>query len=105
MEVLRNEKLDNSDFFNNCIWYDVDMKATMREYKKNMRLDYPSKRWGHISMNYKDSMLIFGGRHSQRSMVNIYSFDFFTMTWTKYEAFGGLPPARDSHSALIVREK
>ena len=62
--------------------------------------EHPSKRWGHSVILYNKSMIIFGGRHLQRSLSNIYSLDFTTLTWSKIDP-GNPPPARDSHSAVI----
>ena len=62
--------------------------------------EHPSKRWGHSVILYNKSMIIFGGRHLQRSLSNIYSFDFTTLTWSKIDPENP-PPARDSHSAVI----
>jgi hypothetical protein len=64
--------------------------------------DLPQKRWGHSSVIYNKSMIIFGGRHSHRSLANLYSFDLVTNQWTKLEPLGQTPPARDSHSAIMV---
>ena len=66
--------------------------------------DTPSKRWGHTSLGYNNTILVFGGRHSHRSLVNIYSLDLSTMVWTKLEPLGQAPPARDSHSAILVKD-
>ena len=63
--------------------------------------EHPSKRWGHSAVLYNNSMIIFGGRHSQRILSNIYSLDFATLSWTKIEPFSKSPQARDSHSAVI----
>lgn len=62
----------------------------------------PAKRWGHSSWIFNKSMFVFGGRHSHRSLVNIYTFDFSTFTWSKVDPAGQTPPARDSHSAILV---
>ena len=63
--------------------------------------EHPSKRWGHSAVLYNNSMIIFGGRHSQRILSNIYSLDFATLSWTKIEPSSKAPQARDSHSAII----
>ena len=63
--------------------------------------EHPSKRWGHSAVLYNNSMIIFGGRHSQRILSNIYSLDFATLSWTKIEPYSKAPQARDSHSAII----
>jgi hypothetical protein len=62
----------------------------------------PSKRWGHSCVIYNKSMVIFGGRHSARSLSNIYLFDFVNLTWNKVDPLGQTPPARDSHSSILV---
>ena len=46
-------------------------------------------------------MIIFGGRHLQRSLSNIYSLDFSSLTWTKMEPIGSIPLGRDSHTAVL----
>ena len=63
--------------------------------------EHPSKRWGHSAILYNNNMIIFGGRHSQRSLSNLYSLDFSTYTWTKIEPINNPPLARDSHSAVL----
>ena len=68
--------------------------------KTHRSSEHPSKRWGHSVIIYKNQMIIFGGRHSQRSLSNIYSLDFTSLTWLKIEQIGNSPPARDSHSAI-----
>ena len=70
--------------------------------KKNSRgSEHPSKRWGHSVILKNNCMIIFGGRHLQRTLSNIYSLDFTTLTWSKIEPLGNPPPARDSHTAII----
>ena len=66
--------------------------------------EHPSKRWGHSAILYNDSMIIFGGRHLQRSLSNLYSLDFSTFTWSKIEPINNPPLARDSHSAVLYDE-
>ena len=63
--------------------------------------EHPSKRWGHSAILYHNSMIIFGGRHLQRSLSNVYSLDFSTLTWSKMEPIGPIPLARDSHTAVL----
>ena len=63
--------------------------------------EHPSKRWGHSVCLHNNNMIIFGGRHSQRILSNIYSLDFTSLSWSKIEPCGNSPPARDSHSAII----
>ena len=66
--------------------------------------EHPSKRWGHTVVLHNNNMVIFGGRHSQRILSNIYSLDFTTLSWSKIEPSGNSPPARDSHSAIIYND-
>ena len=70
--------------------------------KKGKSIDTPYKRWGHSSLQYKNAIVVFGGRHSTRSLVNIYAFDLENYFWYKLDALGQTPAARDSHSAVIV---
>ena len=49
-------------------------------------------------------MIIFGGRHSQRILSNIYSLDFNTLSWSKIDPCGNSPQPRDSHSAIVYKE-
>jgi len=81
--------------------FSVILSNNRKTYKGS---EHPSKRWGHSVVLYKNSMIIFGGRHSQRILSNIYSLDFNTLSWTKIEPSGNSPPARDSHSAIIYNE-
>ena len=66
--------------------------------------EHPSKRWGHSAVLHKNSMIIFGGRHSLRILSNIYSLDFVTLSWSKIEPYSKAPQARDSHSAIIYKD-
>ena len=63
--------------------------------------EHPSKRWGHSAILYNNNMIIFGGRHLQRSLSNIYLLDFTTFNWSKIEPEGNPPSGRDSHSAVL----
>ena len=73
--------------------------------KTHRNSEHPSKRWGHSVIIHKNQMIIFGGRHSQRSLSNIYSLDFTSLTWLKIEQIGISPPARDSHSAITYNNE
>lgn len=91
-----------------AIWHNYAKKAGLngnqQSNKKALKSsDIPSKRWGHSAVVYNKAMLLFGGRHSTRSLANLYYFDFTTHLWSKVEPFGQIPPARDSHSSIIVR--
>ena len=66
--------------------------------------EHPSKRWGHSVVLHNNNMIIFGGRHSQRILSNIYCLDFTTLSWSKIDPTGNSPPARDSHSAIIYKD-
>ena len=79
-------------------YFTIISSTTRKTYRGS---EHPSKRWGHSVILYNKSMIIFGGHHLQRSLSNIYAFDFTTLTWSKIEPFGNPPPARDSHSAII----
>lgn len=87
------------------IWFNFSKK--LKEFQPNGQrrgksIDTPYKRWGHSSLLFKNAIVIFGGRHSTRSLVNIYAFDLENLFWYKLDALGQTPAARDSHSAVIV---
>lgn len=86
------------------IWFNFSkkMKDCQQNGKKGKSIDTPYKRWGHSSLHYKNAIIVFGGRHSSRSLVNIYAFDLENYFWYKLDALGQTPAARDSHSAVIV---
>ena len=63
--------------------------------------EHPSKRWGHSAILYNNNMIIFGGRHLQRSLSTTYLLDFTTFNWSKIEPEGPPPSGRDSHSAIL----
>ncbi len=65
--------------------------------------EFPGKRWGHSSIIWGKQIILFGGRHSHRSLANIYCFDLTNLSCSKIEPLGQTPPARDSHSAIIVK--
>ena len=108
MELSPRSKTDT---FKDTVWFNLSPQKSGNNLiqsngvKRGVRAyETPSKRWGHSSMINKQSMLIFGGRHSHRSLVNIYSLNFNSLSWTKVEPIGQTPPARDSHSALVVKD-
>jgi hypothetical protein len=90
-----------------AIWHNPSRRANtsgnQQSNKKVVRSsDLPSKRWGQSAAVYNKSMLLFGGRHSTRSLANLYYFDFSSSLWGKVEPLGQIPPARDSHSCIVV---
>ena len=76
----------------------------VNSYAKNRikNFDHPTKRWGHSSTVYNKQMVVFGGRQSTKNLANIYSFDFESCLWQKIDPLGQIPPARDSHSTILV---
>ena len=77
------------------------ISSTTRRTSQSSEHQHPSRRWGHSAIIYNNNMIIFGGRHLQRSLSNIYSLNFETLTWVKIEPAGNIPLARDSHSAVL----
>ena len=75
------------------------LTSTIRKSYHNS--EHPSKRWGHSAILHNNNMIIFGGRHLQRSLSNVYSLNFSSLTWSKMEPIGIIPLARDSHSAVL----
>lgn len=90
----------------NPLWYAFDLKKsskTVSKPRKPARVsESPGKRWGHSSIVSSGNIIIFGGRHMHRSLANLYCFDLNTYTWNKIEPLGQTPPARDSHSTIVV---
>ena len=68
-------------------------------------VEHPGKRWGHSAIVHNNKMIIFGGRHNQRSLANMFSLDLQTLSWTKIDSYGQTPPARDSHSVLMYKDE
>jgi hypothetical protein len=93
------------------LWYVWTKKnstgaAQIHHSKRPARtFDAPSKRWGHSASVVNKSMVIFGGRHSTRSLANLNILDFETLLWGKLEPLGQIPPARDSHSSIVVSKE
>jgi len=88
-------------------WFNFDKKNIMSNEnstnkKASKSLESPSKRWGHTSLVYNNTMYIFGGRYSSRNLANIFAFNLENFFWYKVEPIGQIPPARDSHSILLV---
>ena len=75
------------------------LSSTIRKSYHNS--EHPSKRWGHSAILYNNNMIIFGGRHLKKSLSNVYSLNFSSLTWSKMEPIGIIPLARDSHSAVL----
>ena len=88
------------------IWFNFKKKSKefqcINGKKGDKIIDNPYRRWGHSSLYFNNSLLIFGGRHSTRSLVNIYAFDLDNLFWYKIEPLGQTPAARDSHCTIIV---
>ncbi len=93
--------------FSNAVWINYHHKKNLNSLSQSKNRsknnDNPTKRWGHSSTIYNKQMIIFGGRQSTKSLANIYSFDFESNLWQKIETLGQTPPARDSHSTILVR--
>ena len=94
----RNQNQKNNNLKPSLPIFAIISSTTKKKYNGS---EHPSKRWGHSVILFNKSMIIFGGRHLQRSLSNIYALDFTTLTWSKIEPCGNPPPARDSHSAII----
>ena len=75
------------------------LSSTIRKSYHNS--EHPSKRWGHSAILHNNNMIIFGGRHLKKSLSNVYSLNFSSLTWSKMEPIGIIPLARDSHSAVL----
>jgi len=105
-----SNKYDNASN-EDSVWYIINKnklnQINIMNQKKPLKTNdhHPAKRWGHSSVISNKQMIIFGGRHSHRSLVNIYSLDLETLTWGKIEPIGQTPPARDSHSALLYKNE
>ena len=102
---LNSTPISDEKIFSEALWINYNRKLKdFQTYGKNLGklLDIPSKRWGHSSLVYNNSIIIFGGRHSTRNLVNIYKFNLENLTWFKLVPLGQTPSARDSHSAIIV---
>lgn len=108
-----NDTITNSDYIYNNedpVWFIINKNKSSQvnmNSKKTFKTNdhHPAKRWGHSSVISNKQMIIFGGRHSHRSLVNIYCLDLDTLLWSKIEPIGQTPPARDSHSALLYKNE
>ena len=96
--IERNQNEKNNNLKPSLPIFAIISSTTKKKYNGT---EHPSKRWGHSVILFNKSMIIFGGRHLQRSLSNIYALDFTTLSWSKIEPCGNPPPARDSHSAVI----
>ena len=109
IEIIDLSPRMKEEIFKDAYWFVMNpKKSNLNSYntslsKKSIKaVESPCKRWGHSSSVYNQSILIFGGRHSHRSLANIYSYNIQTLTWNKIEPLGQMLPARDSHSTIIV---
>ena len=93
----KSKPKNNSSFTQDFPQFSFVSSSNRKTYKG----EHPSKRWGHSAVLHNNNMIIFGGRHSQRILSNIYSLDFTTLTWSKIDPCGNSPPPRDSHSAIL----
>lgn len=65
----------------------------------------PSKRWGHTANTLNNKMIIFGGRHSSKSLGTMHIFDPENLTWSKIENGVNWPLTRDSHTSVIYNNE
>ena len=94
---LKNNSSSSQDFPQ----FSIILSNNRKTYRGG---EHPSKRWGHSAVLHNKNMIIFGGRHSQRILSNIYSLDFNTLSWSKIDPCGNSPQPRDSHSAIVYKE-
>ena len=73
--------------------------------KNTRNVDHPGRRWGHSAIVHNNRMIIFGGRHNQRSLANLFALNLQFLTWTKLDSYGQTPPARDSHSVILYKNE
>lgn len=61
--------------------------------------EQPSPRYGHKSIYLKDSLLVFGGKTSDKIQnFNMYSLNLLTLSWTKIHSIGLNPQSRSHFS-------
>ncbi len=101
------ERINLEEKNNIACWFNYTNKSifsndTPINKKTNKSLDIPSKRWGHSSLIYNNNMVIFGGRYSTKNLANIFAFNLENYFWYKIEPIGQIPPARDSHTIILV---
>lgn len=103
-------KLDSRDLEDRseiACWFNFNKKSIFNSEsfsgkKGSKSQEFPSKRWGHCSVVYNNNMYVFGGRYSSRNLANIFAFNLENLFWYKIEPIGQIPPARDSHSMILV---
>lgn len=82
----------------------VDSKQKSQNKNLTFSGELPIKRWGHIAANYKDKMIIHGGRFCSKSLSSLFMFNPNTFVWTKIEQSGTTPCQRDSHTGLVYQD-
>lgn len=103
----RTDSRDLEDRNEIACWFNFNKKSFLSSEnfsgkKGSKSLEIPSKRWGHCSIVYNNNMYVFGGRYSSRNLANIFAFNLENFFWYKIEPIGQIPPARDSHSMILV---
>ncbi|KAI8977696.1 hypothetical protein BDF20DRAFT_581865 [Mycotypha africana] len=61
----------------------------------------PQPRSGHISVIFENKLYIFGGTNGRHLFNDIWSFDLHSRVWTRIEADGFIPIARESCAAAM----
>ena len=71
---------DGLSWLNDTFEYNVDSlewkKIETRTTTKEGKLILPSKRAGHSAVQYKNSMIIFGGWNGKNTLNDCYEFNF-----------------------------
>jgi len=65
----------------------------------------PYQRYGHTCVAWDDKAFVWGGRNDQDGACNfLFQFDPSTKEWSRPAVSGGLPGARDGHSACVLKD-
>ncbi|KAE9404389.1 galactose oxidase [Gymnopus androsaceus JB14] len=90
----------NEEFFND-LW-SFDLLRRKWELIEPISPGKPAQQAGHVCINYKDHIVIFGGADRQYHYNDTWSFDLITRKWSELICAGCIPAPREGHAAALV---
>ncbi|KAI8091536.1 hypothetical protein BDF21DRAFT_376285 [Thamnidium elegans] len=94
---------NEGNYFNDLFIFNSSTFSTTPRWEQlGYNNECPEARSGHISQFFENKLFIFGGTDGQRLFDDIWSFDLHTGLWTRIEAEGFNPAARESCASAMV---
>ena len=104
IEVFQNKIISSIQDKVKCFNILSQKKRKEQENEFCYNGEAPTKRWGHVSVNYNNNIIVHGGRYNYKSLGSMFMFDVNKLTWSKVDQDGvSLPASRDSHTSIIYK--